>query len=66
MRRCELGGCTRLHFAGRWCLEHYVDHHHDLTRESALAIRAASGHILDIAREHRTSIFRVWEIRHGS
>ena len=66
MRRCGIGGCTKLHWAGDLCLEHFVAHHHDVTQESALAIRAASGTPWAIARAYRARVYTVWEIRHGS
>jgi len=66
MRRCGLGGCGRPHWAGDWCLDHYVAHHHDVTRAKALAIRAAKGPTRAVAQVHGVSWWRVWEIRHGS
>jgi hypothetical protein len=59
-------GCYERHFALDWCLDHYVAHHHDVTREQALAIRAASGRTREVARTYGVSRWRVWEIRHGS
>lgn len=63
MRQCRLEGCFSRAWAADLCLDHYVALHHDVTRASALLIRAASGSTREIARIYKVSVPRVHEIR---
>ncbi len=63
MRRCRHVGCNRPLFAADECLDHYVAHHHELTRSTAQAVQNASGNVREVAHHFELPVRLVWEIR---